>query len=245
MLRILLRCAGAPIYSYPAMLYLGTVLGVVAGNYAANRARLDSRVVFAITLLACGGGLIGGRLSFVVARWPIYWREPRRIWSGSEGGADMYGGLPLAVLVSVPLLRLWSLPFGAFWDVATFTILVAMIFTRVGCLLNGCCSGRHSEGRFALWLANQSGERRRRIPNQILEGSWAAVLLAGAVLLWGKLPFPGALFLYLLGGYGAGRLVLESTRERPPGAPRISIDHAVSMGLVVLCATGFLTAWPR
>jgi len=225
MRRILFRCGGAPIYSYPAMLYLGTVLGVVAGNYAANRARLDSRVVFAITLLACGGGLIGGRLSFVVARWPIYWREPRRIWSGSEGGADMYGGLPLAVLVSVPLLRLWSLPFG--------------------CLLNGCCSGRHSEGRFALWLANQSGERRRRIPNQILEGSWAAVLLAGAVLLWGKLPFPGALFLYLLGGYGAGRLVLESTRERPPGAPRISIDHAVSMGLVVLCATGFLTAWPR
>jgi phosphatidylglycerol:prolipoprotein diacylglycerol transferase len=244
MRRILFRFHGTPIYSYPAMLYLGTVFGVVAGNYAANLSHVNSRHVFAVTLIAFAAGVLGGRLSFVVAHWPIYRREPGRIWS-SEGGADMYGGLPPAVLVSLPLLWLWHVPFGAFWDVATFTILIAMIFTRAGCLLNGCCSGRESGARFALWLPNHWGERRRRIPTQLLEASLGAVLLGGAVLLWGKLPFPGALFLYLLGGYGAGRLFLESTRERLPGASRVSVDHAVSLGLVVLCAVGFLIAWLR
>ena len=51
------------------------------------------------TLLLLPPALFGARLLFVIAHWPAYRQEPRRMWRASEGGAAMYGGL----LVAVPL----------------------------------------------------------------------------------------------------------------------------------------------
>ena len=243
MRRVLFHWHGVKIYSYPAMLYLGLVFGVVAGNYAANLAGLNSARVFVATLLLLIPALIGARLLFVGSHWEIYRREPRRIWRRSEGGAALYGGLPLSLLASVPLLGALQVPFGAFWDVATFTILVGMIFGRFGCLLHGCCSGRPTEGRFALCLANHQGTWQRRIPTQLLEAGWAAVLLAGAVAFWDQMPFPGALFLYALAGYGLGRFVLESTREEQDKVGKITIHRLISAVLLGLSLTTLGIGW--
>ena len=115
-----------------------------------------------------------------------------------------------------PLLALLDLPFGAFWDIGAFTILTGMILTRVGCLLNGCCGGRPSPWGLNL-PKRPRGVWTRRIPTQCLEGTWAATLLVGAVLLWDAMPFAGALFAFVVAGYCCGRLVLESLRDLPGG----------------------------
>ena len=87
----------------------------------------------------------------------------------------MFGALPLILPLSLPLLVFLKLPLGTFWDVAAISILVGMIFTRIGCLLNGCCGGRRVGGR--------------RLPTQPLEAAFAAVLLAGAIAAWGGCRF--------------------------------------------------------
>jgi phosphatidylglycerol---prolipoprotein diacylglyceryl transferase len=234
MRRVLFRWQGLDIYSYPFMLYLGLVFGVLAGTVAANVAHLDSARVRLATLLLLVPALAGSRLLFVATHWHIYRREPRGIWRRSEGGAAMYGGLLLGVPLSGPLLSLLQVPFGAFWDVATFTILIGMVFTRVGCVLNGCCAGRPSSSRFALYLPNCRGIWERRLPTQLMEGGWAVLLLGGAATTWNRMPFAGALFLSVVGAYGAGRLVLESTRECQSGNARFGLQHAISAGLVVV-----------
>ncbi len=123
------------------MLYFGLVAGVVAGNAAAHAARIDAFRAFVATLVLIVPALIGARLFYATTHWRLYRQSPRRIWNRRDGGATMYGGLPIALLLSVPLLAALRLPFGAFWDVAAFTILVGMIFVRIGCLMNGCCAG--------------------------------------------------------------------------------------------------------
>src|SRR5258708_25676526 len=130
------------VWSYPAMLYLGLVAGVVAGNVAAHAARIDAFRTYVATLILLIPALIGARLLYVASHWQIYRQDLRRIWDRNQGGNIMYGGLAAALLLSVPLLRGLRLSLGAFWDVASFTILTGMIFTRVGCLMNGCCAGR-------------------------------------------------------------------------------------------------------
>jgi prolipoprotein diacylglyceryltransferase len=214
MRRVLFTVAGYRVYSYPAMLYVGLVLGVIVGNSRAHAAGLPAGRVYAATLLLLVPALIGARLLFVARRWREYRLEPRRIWRRSEGGMAMYGGLPLAILPSVPLLRALEVPFAPFWDVAVFTILTGMAVTRIGCLLNGCCAGRPTES-LGLWLPNARGEWRRRVPMPLMEGVWSLVLLAGAWALWARRPFDGAMFLFLIGGYTAGRLVLQTWREEP------------------------------
>ena len=172
------------------MLYLGLVAGVVAGNVAAHSARIDAFRTFVATLILIVVCLVGARLLYVALNWKLYRNDHARIWDRNEGGLAMLGALPLAIPMSVPLLALLGLPYGAFWDVAAFTILVGMIPTRIGCLLNGCCSGRPCESWFGLNLPNDRGVWTRRIPMPCLEAALAVILLAGAAAAWRFAPWP-------------------------------------------------------
>jgi phosphatidylglycerol---prolipoprotein diacylglyceryl transferase len=245
MRRVLFRWRGFTVWSYPAMLYVGMVAGVVAGNLAAHAARIDAfRSMIAIYILIVPA-LIGARLLFVISNWRFYRRSLRRIWSRREGGAAMYGALPLILVLSVPLLSVLDVPLGAFWDVTAFSILVGMFFTRIGCLLNGCCAGRPSATWLAVSLPNCEGVWERRVPSQCLEAGLALVLLGAAIETWGWLPFPGALFLCVVAAYAGGRLVLESVREVEPGGGRLTMYHVISMAMIVLTLVTLAVRWPK
>jgi prolipoprotein diacylglyceryltransferase len=112
-----------------------------------------------------------------------------------------------------------------------------MIFARIGCLLNGCCVGRPTSGRFALTLPDVRGSWRRRVPTQLIEMLLAVSVLCGAVCLWSRMPFAGGLLLYLMVGYGAARSLIEFTREAPE---RINVVSSLTLCLVGL--GGFLVS---
>jgi len=234
---ILFRLRGIPIYSYPAMLYLGTVLGIEAELYAARTIGMGTSRTLAATLLLLVVALFGARLLFVITEGPRYRRAPRHILRFAAGGASMYGGLLLAVPLSIPLTAAFGLPFARFWDVTSLAMLVGLVVTRAGCFLNGCCAGRPTTGWLALELPDHRGVRARRIPNQLLDGGWGLVVLAVAVWLWAERPFPGALLLYALGAYGAGRIVLEALRDAPDRLGGIRLNRAISIGFVAVSLT--------
>ena len=146
----------------------------------------------------------------------------------------MYGAVPFMLIASVPLLKAFQLSFGSFWDVATFTILIGMSFTRIGCLLNGCCEGRASNSFFTMYLPDHKGIWQRRIPTQLLEAGWGTLLLAVVIFLWNGAPFPGAIFLYAMTGYALGRLVFEWTRQEQDTIGRLSVQHVISLVLIAI-----------
>jgi phosphatidylglycerol:prolipoprotein diacylglycerol transferase len=238
---IMFRWRGLTIHSYPAMQYIGLVAGVLVANVAAHAAGLDAFRVFIATCFLLVPALAGARLMYVAAHWPVYRRNPARIWNRSEGGAAQYGGFLLAVPLSIPLLRALGVPFAAFWDVSMFTILVGMIFTRVGCLLNGCCAGRPSKSWLSMHLPDHRGDWQQRIPTQLLEAGWASVLLVAAIGIWSRLPFPGALFLFVSAGYATGRLLLESTRVVKMNGRPFTVHHAVSLLIIALSIAALTT----
>jgi phosphatidylglycerol:prolipoprotein diacylglycerol transferase len=245
MRRILFHLFGRPIYSYPAMLYLGTVLGIYVQLYVALSIGLDVASTLSVTLLLLTIALLGARLLHVIVNWRVYREHPQRMFQFASGGASMYGGLLLAVPLSLPLLAAFGLSFGTFWDLASLTILVGMIVTRIGCLLNGCCAGRPTSGWWGINLPNYKGVWRRRVPVQILEVAWGLIVLAGAALLWGRLYFQGALFFYVIGAYGAGRFVLESLRDEQDRLMGMSVYKAISTGFVAISLCAFAVAWLR
>jgi phosphatidylglycerol---prolipoprotein diacylglyceryl transferase len=242
---VLFRWRDRVIWSYPAMLYIGLVAGVAAGNLAAHASGIDPFRVYVATLLLLVPALVGARLQFVLSHWSFYRQNPHLVWDRGDGGGSMYGGLPLAILFSFPLIHALRLDLGAFWDVAVFTILVGMIFTRVGCLLNGCCAGRPCEKWLSAYLPNHRGIWQNRVPTQVLEAFWALVLLLLAVQLRQVVPFPGALFLVVAAGYACGRFLLEFTREREPGAAGVTWDHGISIVTLLASVTLFIFFWRK
>jgi prolipoprotein diacylglyceryltransferase len=96
-----------------------------------------------------------------------------------------------------------------------------------------------------VYLPNHLGVWERRVPTQCLEATWAAVLLGGAAAVWARLPFPGALFLLVAGGYADGRLALESAREHGPGAAKFTVPHAISLLIAVISFAVLAIRWPN
>lgn len=245
MRRVLFYFFGRPIHSYPAMLYLGTVLGIYVQLYAALSIGFDIAATLFVTLILFTLSLAGARMLHVLMNWRIYRKDPRRIFQFTGGGASMYGGLLLAAPLSLPLLAVFGLPPGTFWDLASLTILVGLIVTRIGCFLNGCCAGRPTSSRWGMYLPNCRGAWRRRIPVQILEMAWGLFILTGAALLWGHSTFHGALFLYVIGAYGVGRIVLETWRDEPDRISGMSVHRVISAGIVAISLCGLGAAWLR
>jgi phosphatidylglycerol---prolipoprotein diacylglyceryl transferase len=245
MRRVLFKWRGLRVYSYPFMLYVGILCGIAAGTYWADSHHLNAIRVYIAMLVLVVPAIVGSRLLFVVSHWRLYSRQPHRIWQRFEGGAALYGGLIAAFLLSLALLRVLTIPVGAFWDAATITILVGMIFTKVGCLLNGCCAGRPSQSRMGMRLPNEHGVWSRRVPSQILEAAFAMILLLVALALWNRLPFPGGGFLFGLLSYAAGRWVLEPSRETVDQVAGLSLHRAISVGLAACSLVGLFLLWPQ
>lgn len=242
--RILFQWRGFTVFSYPAMLYFGLVAGVVAGNWGAHIVGANALRVFVATLILIPPSIAGARLLYVATHWPEYRNRRERIWDRNEGGMAMYGGLPVMLLLSMPVLALIGIPFAQFWDVASLTIMMGLMFTKVGCLLNGCCAGRPSDSRIAMLLPGLRGQWQKRIPVQLLEAGWAAVVLALASTLLGRLPFEGAVFLVVAAVYGVGRIALESLREHSPGSS-IALGHTVSFATVLTAVALLILNWPK
>jgi prolipoprotein diacylglyceryltransferase len=228
------------IWSYPALLYFGLTVGMAAQNYAAHVAGLSPARVYLATLVLVPLALAGARLWFVASHWRTYRREPDRIWRHSDGGLAMYGALPVVLLCSLPTLKLLGLPFWAFWDVSVFCILVGMIFTRVGCLMHGCCAGRATGAVVGFTLPDHRAVRARRIPTQLLEAGWAVVLLAGAILAWPRLPATGELFLLSLAAYALGRFALQPLRASRRRLGTLDIEQMISIAVAALAMTALL-----
>lgn len=243
--RYLFRVAGMNVPSYTAMLYLGCVFGVFAGASVAGAAGLaESRVALAAVVLLVPA-LAGARLLYVVQHLDQFRGDLRSVVRRSAGGSALYGGLVASIAVSVPLLYLWNIPFWGFWDAASVTMLVGLIFTRFGCLMHGCCVGRGTSGPFGVWLPDHLGVWRRRFPTPLLEAAWAAVLLGVALAVRPELPFPGALFACVVAAYAAGRLMLEPTRERDRTPNGLRANAALSIALLAAAAAVLVIGWTR
>lgn len=241
MRRILFSWRGVKVRSYPALLYVGLLLGVVAGNSAAHAGGIDPLHTFVASLLLIVPASVGARLLYVATHWPLYQGNWRLAWRRREGGASSYGALLLALPASWPVTKLLGLPFARFLDVVTFSVLVAMIAIRLGCFLNGCCAGRVSTAWCTLHLPNHRGIWGKRFPTQLLEALWAAGLLASACVVWRALPFPGALLLVAIGAYATGKMLLEPLRERPPKASQMRAW--VSAALIIVTAGASIALW--
>lgn len=229
---------------YAVMLYVGLVAAVVTADRLARHSGIDPVRIVAAFLISIPVALAGARALEVLQNWRHYATRPREVLRLGTGGAAMYGALPPVILLSIPIARWVGISFGSFWDVALVSILAGMVPTRLGCLGAGCCAGRRTASVLGLVLRNVHGVRARRYPSPLFEALLGAVLLALSLWMWGRLPFEGAVGLFVCAGYGAGRFVLETLREeRAPRYAGLGAYQWMSAALVAIGLGGLGMGW--
>ncbi|MFC1764614.1 prolipoprotein diacylglyceryl transferase, partial [Planctomycetota bacterium] len=87
-------------------------------------------------------GIVGARIFYVLHHWDEFKGNPLRVFALWEGGLEFLGGVVLAILIMMCYLRVVKLPVRRVMDLMAIGLMAALIFGRVGCLLNGCCWGK-------------------------------------------------------------------------------------------------------
>ena len=95
----------------------------------------------ALYSLICG--VVGSRIFYVIHYWDQFsGRGLLEIFAVWKGGLELLGGVITAILVIAIYLRAKKLPVRKYLDILAIGLMLALVFGRFGCLLNGCCFGR-------------------------------------------------------------------------------------------------------
>jgi phosphatidylglycerol:prolipoprotein diacylglycerol transferase len=237
--------------TYTVLLDLGLILGLLLTYFEGKRRFADGALALDLGLWTVIGGIIGGRIGYVLANWSVFsedWVRAFRIW---EGGLSFHGALlgGLLVMLTFALVRRKDEKPASFWDLAdvvTPGLALGIAFGWAACLMGGCAYGALGEGFGYAVLPDIYGVEASRFATQVFGLGFSVVLLIGIWLLRGHWPFIGASFLMYLLLYFTGQFFLESTRGDEAiflGPWRLA--QTLDLALALAAAAGLILLWWR
>ncbi|MFI9557604.1 prolipoprotein diacylglyceryl transferase family protein [Nonomuraea endophytica] len=214
----LVRAPGLLPGSWLVMVLLGVAVALLTQSALIASLGLDIDGALTTSLLAILAGIAGGKLWYLVLRRNEGRRNGWIVQRIAQGWAVQ--GFVLGVIVTAPaLLAAQGSEISPYADVSTPGLLYGMAIGRIGCFFTGCCSGRPTASRFAIWSSDR-WLGVRRYPVQLLESALALVAGSAALFtLTAAGPLGGGLFVATFAAYtlcrqGLLRLRAERRRSR-------------------------------
>jgi len=137
-----------------------------------------------VAVLALMGGVVGARAMHVIHFWDsLFANEPFwQIFNIRDGGLEFYGGVILALVVTLGYMAAKKLPIKFFLDILAPTLMLGLAFGRTGCFLNGCCQGQVSDVPWAISFPYGSyayqdhvSQGRLSVPTELSDGFGDAI----------------------------------------------------------------------
>ena len=222
--------------SYPVLAAVGIMIALAVQALLAGREGIDVASTTIVSAVALVFGLVAAK---------VWYRILHPNESLLTGGWAVDGFLVVAPIVAVAGLAILDEPVGAVLDATAPGLFFAVAIGRVGCFLTGCCAGRTSPSRWAIW----SSDRRvgaRRIPAQLIESAVGLVLgLTALIMVIGlTLPVHGLVFVTTSAGYAAARQGLLRLRAEVRRSTRTLPATAAAAAAVLLAVGGVSLAQP-
>ena len=125
------------------------VIGFLAAVYLIRRLSRnitpDPQLITNAALYSLIGGVVGARLFYVIHYFEHFKEDPVSVFAIWHGGLELLGGVLLAVTIIFFYLLYHKLPIRHYLDILAIALMLALVFGRIGCLLNGCCFGKPTE----------------------------------------------------------------------------------------------------
>ena len=234
---VLLTFGPFTLYSYGAMMVAAFLVTLWLARQAARRlppelAAITGEQLVDFICYSLLGGIIGGRLFFVLLQWRWFLQSPLEIIALWHGGLVFYGGLFGGLLTGwwylcsrgLHWLRVLDqfIPFG----------VLGHAIGRIGCFFNGCCYGKPSSAWCAVVFP---GHEEAVLPTQLFEAAGLCLLFLALRRLQqpAVLRHPGRVFGAYLAGYGLLRFILEYVRgDQSVWWAGLTLQQVISIGVV-------------
>ena len=170
------------IRSYGMMMVIGFLSAVTVIRYLSRHFTTNPQHITNAALYSLIAGVVGARTFFVIHYYDQFRDNPLRVLEIWGGGLELLGGVLLAIAVILFYIHYHQLPMRHYLDALAIGLVVALVFGRIGCFLNGCCYGKPTDlpwgvrfpyGSFAYQSQTRADlERNRPQPYIDLPGSY-------------------------------------------------------------------------
>ena len=237
--------------TYTVLLDLGLILGLLLTYYEGKRQLDRGTLALDFGLWVVIGGILGGRIAYVLANWSAFseeWVAVFRIW---EGGLSFHGAVLGGLLVMV-LFAYWGqgdehpVSLGQLADLLTPGLALGIVFGWAACLMGGCAYGVLGEGLGYAILPDLYGVEASRFATQAVGIGYALLLFLGVWLLRRRWPFTGIGFLLYVLLYFAGQFFLEFSRgDEAIYLGSLRLAQVLDLALALASAVALLALWWR
>jgi len=191
----------------PVLVGVGAVIALAVQAVILGGMGVSAGSALLATAVAALSGLVAAKL------WYVRLNPSEPILST---GWAVDGFMVVAPLAAIAALLALRAPVGHYLDATMPGLFLVVALGRVGCFLTGCCAGRPTASRWAVWCSDQK-IGARRVPTQLLESATGLVLgLTALGLVTGtNLHGTGFIFGAVLAVYLGVRHFLLRLRARP------------------------------
>ncbi len=200
---------GARLGAWPALVTSGAAIALLTQWFLTTKSGLSPLPVLIISLIACLVGLVGAKAYYLISHRS---EKPPLLTAGMCIQGFVIAAIGVIALGTVIV----GIPLGAVLDASVPGLLFGMAIGRLGCFFGGCCAGRPSAARWAIWSSDRT-MGTRRIPVQLIESSMSGLIGIAALIAvighqthWG-----GAVFLAAVAANTLGRQILFPMRSTP------------------------------
>lgn len=133
------------IKSYGLMMVIGFLACVSIIKYLSREFTSNPQHITNAALYSLIGGVVGARLFFVFHHFNEFRPNPLEVFAIWQGGLELVGGVAVFIIVILFYMLYHKLPIRRYLDVLAIGLMLALVFGRIGCFLNGCCYGKPTE----------------------------------------------------------------------------------------------------
>ncbi len=138
---ILFRIGPLVVRFYGLMYVTALLMGIWLLRLEAKRRHLPPDQMVDLAFYAFVGGLLGGRLYYVLFKWSYYGVQPWKMIAVWEGGMAIHGGLIGGLIGGWLFARSHGLSFATLCDMIAPAISLGHAFGRFGNFMNGDAHG--------------------------------------------------------------------------------------------------------
>ena len=128
--------------SYGLMMVIGFLAAIALIRYLSRDITPDPQLITNAALYSLIAGVVGARLFYVIHHFGQFSGRAFSVFAIWQGGLELLGGVILAITVIVLYLRYHKLAVRRYLDILAIGLMLALVFGRIGCFLNGCCFGK-------------------------------------------------------------------------------------------------------
>jgi len=228
---ILFKFGFFTLYSYGLFVAIGFLVASFLALRDFEKVGYSKDVVVDCIFMVLLGGIIGGRLLFVMLNLAYYIEHPIKIIMINEGGLAFQGGLVCAVFFGIWITKKKNISFLKSADIISPYIALGHCFGRIGCFFNGCCYGKVICSGLGVVFP---GENVMRVPSQLFESFFLLILFVLLLSFRNKKSFDGQIFVLYFIFYSFFRFFLDFLRDDVINV-FIGLKLSQFIGIVIFC----------